>query len=153
MSTLMYERGSYGARLHIFSSVHYASHRLSRTVQRNGDPPPRPPHPAEVAQCSAEIEIMPSTRCAHSADHRHGVCRARGSIQKIFWSELNQRLQQIAQSYWVPMANCWPATRTAIDNGIWSYAYLRTRGNTIEAALPRCSETSWAFCFWASRSY
>ena len=39
MSTLMYERGSYGARLHlIFKRFITRLIELSRTVQRNGRP-------------------------------------------------------------------------------------------------------------------
>jgi alkylation response protein AidB-like acyl-CoA dehydrogenase len=56
-----------------------------------------------------------------------------GSIQKIFWSELNQRLQQIAQEIFGPYGQLLGGDSHAIDNGIWSYGYLRTRGNTIEA--------------------
>jgi alkylation response protein AidB-like acyl-CoA dehydrogenase len=62
-----------------------------------------------------------------------GVPGPEGSIQKIFWSELNQRLQQIAQEVLGSYGQLLAGDPHAIEEGIWSYAYLRTRGNTIEA--------------------
>jgi len=56
-----------------------------------------------------------------------------GSIQKLFWSELNQRLQQLAQELLGPYGQLAGGDARAIDKGIWSYGYLRSRGNTIEA--------------------
>ena len=62
-----------------------------------------------------------------------GVPGPEGSIQKIFWSELNQRLQQLAQEILGPYGQLLNADPLAVDGGAWSYGYLRTRGNTIEA--------------------
>jgi len=62
-----------------------------------------------------------------------GVPGPEGSIQKIFWSELNQRLQQIAQELLGSYGQLLGGDPHAVDNGLWSYGYLRTRGNTIEA--------------------
>ena len=62
-----------------------------------------------------------------------GVPGPEGSIQKIFWSELNQRLQQLAQEILGPYGQLMAGDSRAVDKGIWSYGYLRTRGNTIEA--------------------
>jgi alkylation response protein AidB-like acyl-CoA dehydrogenase len=62
-----------------------------------------------------------------------GVPGPEGSIQKIFWSELNQRVQQLAQEIMGPYGQLLANDPQAIDKGVWSYGYLRTRGNTIEA--------------------
>src|SRR6202046_3319377 len=100
MSTLMYERGSYGARLHlIFKGYITRLIQLSRNIQRNGKPASQDPIIRQkLAQCSAEIEIMRFNQMrAFSRITATGVPGPEGSIQKIFWSELNQRLQQIAQ--------------------------------------------------------
>src|SRR4029077_11126028 len=149
MSTLMYERGSYGARLHlIFKRYITRLIELSRTIQRNGRPaaedpliqrtgPPAAEDPLirqKLAQCSAEIEIMRFNQMrAFSRITATGVPGPEGSIQKIFWSELNQRLQQIAQELLGSYGQLLSGDTHAVDKGIWSYAYLRTRGNTIEA--------------------
>jgi alkylation response protein AidB-like acyl-CoA dehydrogenase len=60
MSTLMYERGSYGARLHlIFKRYITRLIELARTTQRDGRPASEDPIIRQkLAQCSAEIEIM-----------------------------------------------------------------------------------------------
>src|SRR6266852_4971736 len=136
MSTLMYERGSYGARLHlIFKRYITRLIELSRTIQRNGRPAAEDPLIRQkLAQCSAEIEIMRFNQMrAFSRITATGVPGPEGSIQKIFWSELNQRLQQIAQELLGSYGQLLSGDTHAIDKGIWSYAYLRTRGNTIEA--------------------
>jgi alkylation response protein AidB-like acyl-CoA dehydrogenase len=136
MSTLMYERGSYGARLHlIFKRYITRLIELARNIKRNGRPAAEDPIIRQkLAQCSAEIEIMRFNQMrAFSRLTATGVPGPEGSIQKIFWSELNQRLQQIAQEILGPYGQLLGGDPRAIDNGMWSYAYLRTRGNTIEA--------------------
>ena len=62
-----------------------------------------------------------------------GIPGPEGSIQKSFWSELNQRVQQIAQEMMGPYGQLLAGDSHAVDKGIWSYGYLRTRGNTLEA--------------------
>jgi len=56
-----------------------------------------------------------------------------GSIQKIFWSEMNQRMQQVAMEMLGPYGQLTKESDHAIDHGQWAHAYLRSRGNTIEA--------------------
>jgi alkylation response protein AidB-like acyl-CoA dehydrogenase len=136
ISTLMFERGSYGARLHLlFKRNIDRLIDLSRTFQRNGQPACRDALVRQkLAQCYAEIEIMRLNQLrAFSRITSTGVPGPEGSIQKIFWSELNQRLQQIAQEIFGPFGQLVAGDSRAVDNGIWSYGYLRTRGNTIEA--------------------
>lgn len=136
MSTLMYERGSYGARLHLlFKRNINRLMQIARTIPRNGrtaadDPVIR----QKLAQCYAEIEIMRLNQLrAFSRITATGVPGPEGSIQKIFWSELNQRVQQLAQEIMGPYGQLLAADAHAVDKGVWSYGYLRTRGNTIEA--------------------
>jgi alkylation response protein AidB-like acyl-CoA dehydrogenase len=136
VSTLMYERGSYGARLHLlFKRNIDRLIALSRTIQRNGHPAAADPLIRQkLAQCFGEIEIMRLNQLrAFSRLTSTGVPGPEGSILKIFWSELNQRVQQVAQEILGPYGQLVGGDRHAVDNGIWSYGYLRTRGNTIEA--------------------
>ena len=136
VSTLMYERGSYGARLHlIFKRAITRLIELSHKFQKDGHPAAQDPITRQkLAQCYAEIEIMRWNQLrAFSRVTATGVPGPEGSIQKIFWSELNQRLQQIAQEIFGPYGQLLAGDKDAVDNGIWSYGYLRTRGNTIEA--------------------
>jgi len=136
VSTLMYERGSYGARLHlIFKRNISRLIEIAGSTPRNGgtaveDPVIR----QKLAQCLAEIEIMRLNQLrAFSRITATGVPGPEGSIQKIFWSELNQRVQQLAQEIMGPYGQLLAADTHAVDKGVWSYGYLRTRGNTIEA--------------------
>ena len=136
VSTLMHERGAFGARLTpLFKRNIDRLIELSRTVQRNGRPAGQDPLLRQkLAQCYAEVEIMRVNQMrAFSRISSTGVPGPEGSIQKLFWSELNQRLQQIAQEMFGPYGQLVAGDAHAIDKGIWSYGYLRSRGNTIEA--------------------
>ena len=136
VSTLMYERGSFGARLHLlFKRNIDRLIALSLTFQRDGHSAAKDPLIRQkLAQCFGEIEIMRLNQLrAFSRITSTGVPGPEGSILKIFWSELNQRVQQIAQEMLGPYGQLAGGDSHAIDKGIWSYGYLRTRGNTIEA--------------------
>ena len=136
MGTLMHERGTFGAGLQItYRRNMERLIELAKTTRRNGRPAAEDPIIRQkLAQCYAEIEIM---RCnqmrAFSRISSTGVPGPEGSIQKIFWSELNQRFQQIAQELLGPYGQLEAGDDRAIDNGTWAYGYLRSRGNTIEA--------------------
>lgn len=131
MGTLMHERGTFGAGLQVsyrrnFNRLVEIAHQMKRT----GDPLVR----QKLAQAYTEIEVM---RCnqmrAFSRINETGVPGPEGSIQKIFWSELNQRFQQMAQEIMGPYGQLAHGSDDAFDEGQWSYGYLRSRGNTIEA--------------------
>ena len=131
MGTLMHERGTFGAGLQV--SYRRNFNRLveiARERKRTDDPIIR----QKLAQCYAEIEVM---RCnqmrAFSRINQTGVPGPEGSIQKIFWSELNQRFQQIAMEVLGPYGQLAHGSPDAFDEGQWAYGYLRSRGNTIEA--------------------
>ncbi|HLX42690.1 MAG TPA: acyl-CoA dehydrogenase [Bryobacteraceae bacterium] len=136
MGTLMHERGTFGAAL----QVNYRRNfnrlvEIARGIQRNGRPATEDPVIRQkLAQCYAEIEVM---RCnqmrAFSRINETGVPGPEGSIQKIFWSELNQRLQQVAMEILGPYGQLAQGACDAFDDGQWAYGYLRSRGNTIEA--------------------
>ena len=134
--TLMHERGTFGAGLQIIYKRNMDRLiDLSRTIHKNGRPAAQDPLTRQkLAQCYAEIEIMRLNQMrAFSRISATGVPGPEGSIQKIFWSELNQRFQQIAQELLGAYGQLEAADSHAIDKGIWSYGYLRARGNTIEA--------------------
>ncbi len=136
IGTLMHERGTFGAGLQIMYRRNIQRLvELARTTFRNGKPASEDPVIRQkLAQCYAEIEIMRWNQLrAFSRISATGVPGPEGSIQKIFWSELNQRLQQVAQELLGPFGQLTGAGEFAVDNGLWSYGYLRARGNTIEA--------------------
>jgi alkylation response protein AidB-like acyl-CoA dehydrogenase len=136
IGTLMHERGTFGAGLQIMYRRNIDRLiELSHSMQRNGRPASQDPIIRQkLAQCYAEVEIMRLNQMrAFSRLSATGVPGPEGSIQKIFWSELNQRLQQVAQEVLGAYGQLEGADGFSIDNGLWSYGYLRARGNTIEA--------------------
>ena len=136
IGTLMHERGSFGAGLQVMyrRNMERLIELSHSTPRKGGKAADDPLIRQKLAQCYAEIEIMRWNQMrAFSRISGTGVPGPEGSIQKIFWSELNQRFQQIAQEMLGPFGQLEQGDPLAIDNGAWSYGYLRTRGNTIEA--------------------
>lgn len=136
MGTLMHERGTFGAAL----QVNYRRNfnrlvEIAKTINRNGKPASEDPVIRQkLAQCYAEIEVMRLNQLrAFSRINETGVPGPEGSIQKIFWSELNQRFQQVAMEILGPYGQLAHGSPDAFDEGQWAYGYLRSRGNTIEA--------------------
>jgi alkylation response protein AidB-like acyl-CoA dehydrogenase len=136
MGTLMHERGTFGAAL----QVNYRRNfnrlvEIAKRIDRNGKPASEDPVIRQkLAQCYAEIEVMRLNQLrAFSRINETGVPGPEGSIQKIFWSELNQRFQQVAMEILGPYGQLAHGSPDAFDEGQWAYGYLRSRGNTIEA--------------------
>jgi alkylation response protein AidB-like acyl-CoA dehydrogenase len=136
MGTLMHERGTFGAAL----QVNYRRNfnrlvEIAKHIDRNGKPAAQDPVIRQkLAQCYAEIEVMRLNQLrAFSRINETGVPGPEGSIQKIVWSELNQRFQQVAMEILGPYGQLAHGSPNAFDEGQWAYGYLRSRGNTIEA--------------------
>jgi alkylation response protein AidB-like acyl-CoA dehydrogenase len=136
MGTLMHERGTFGAAL----QVNYRRNfnrlvEIAKKIDRNGKPAAEDPVIRQkLAQVYAEIEVMRLNQLrAFSRINETGVPGPEGSIQKIFWSELNQRFQQVAMEILGPYGQLAHGSPDAFDEGQWAYGYLRSRGNTIEA--------------------
>jgi alkylation response protein AidB-like acyl-CoA dehydrogenase len=132
----MHERATLGASIQIQFQRHFARLiELAHTVERNGRPAAGDPLIRQkLAQSYAEIEIMRLNQMrAISRTSIGGAPGPEGSIQKIFWSELNQRLMQVAMELLGPYGQLNKGSALAVDDGDWAYAFLRARGNTIEA--------------------
>ena len=131
IGTLMHERATLGAGVQIV--IRRGFERLveiARSLNKINDPLVR----QKLAQCYADIEIMRLNQMrAYSKMANGGTPGPEGSIQKLFWTELNQRFQQVAQEVLGPYGQLTKGSDYAIDDGIWTYSYLRARGNTIEA--------------------
>ena len=131
IGTLAHERGTFGAALQVnYRRTFNRLAEVAREMGRANDPLIR----QKLAQCYAEIEVMRFNQMrAFSRINETGVPGPEGSIQKIFWSELNQRMQQVAMEILGPYGQLAQGADDAIDDGQWAYGYLRSRGNTIEA--------------------
>lgn len=131
ITALMNERANLGSGMQVvFKRNLEALIARAHTVERHGvraseDPIIR----QKLAQAYLELEILSlNTNRALTSLSKTGVPGPEGSIQKLFWSEWNQRMQQTAQEILGPYGQL-----SDFDNGTWQYGYLRTRGNTIEA--------------------
>src|SRR3984885_15263330 len=136
IGTLMHERATLGAGMQIvFKRQFDRLVQLSHTIQRNGHTAAEDPVMRQkLAQSYVEIEIMRLNQMrAITRINQKGVPGPEGSIQKIFWTELNQRFQQVAAELLGPYVQLTKGDGHAIDDGAWAYSFLRARGNTIEA--------------------
>lgn len=126
ITALMNERANLGTGIQVlFRRNLNALISRARTMGRTSNPLVR----QKLAQAWLELEIFHlNTNRALTSLSKSGVPGAEGSIQKIYWSEMNQRTQQIAQEILGPYGQL-----SEFDEGLWQYAYLRARGNTIEA--------------------
>jgi alkylation response protein AidB-like acyl-CoA dehydrogenase len=131
ITALMNERANLGSGVQVvFKRNLEALIVRARTTERNGvraseDPIVR----QKLAQAYLELEILRlNTNRALTSLAKTGIPGPEGSIQKLYWSEWNQRMQQTAQEVLGPYGQL-----SDFDNGVWQYSYLRARGNTIEA--------------------
>lgn len=130
MTALMNERANLGAGMVMLRRNYDALLRRSKTTMRNGKPASSDPIIRQkLAQAYIELQILDHNSLrALTTTSKTGIPGPEGSILKLCWSEMNQRNQQIAQEilgHYGQLAD--------FDEGLWSYAYLRSRGNTIEA--------------------
>lgn len=130
LMALMNERANLGSSLYAqFEATMRELIKHCRTIHRGGkllceDPNVR----QKIAQAEIELEIFRlNTNRALSKANAGETPGPEGSILKIYWSEMNQRLSQAAMEILGDQAQL-----MSFDNGDWAYRYLRSRGNTIE---------------------
>jgi alkylation response protein AidB-like acyl-CoA dehydrogenase len=136
IGTLAHERATLGAGVQIVLKRQFDRLvQLAHTTIRNGKPAAEDPVVRQkLGQCFTEIEVMRLNQMrAISRINQKGVPGPEGSVLKIFWTELNQRFQQIATELLGPYATLTKGDPHAVDEGQWAYSFLRARGNTIEA--------------------
>jgi alkylation response protein AidB-like acyl-CoA dehydrogenase len=134
MATLGHERA--GTTPHI--RLQYEQRllaQLARSTQRNGtraadDPLVR----QKVAQFAIEAAILRYTAYRNVTKlQRTGVPGPEGSLLKIFWSEMEQRLKDAAIEIAGPFALLPRGERRSTDDGFWFYELLWSRSSTIYA--------------------
>ena len=131
IATLMNERANLGTGSYVlFKRNLDALIARSRTVKRGEKTASKDPVVRQkLAQAYLELEVFRLTNLrALSGMANSSVPGPEGSILKLYWSEMNQRMQQIAMEALGPHAQL-----EDFDEGRWVYNYLRARGNTIEA--------------------
>ncbi len=124
MTTLLHERGTLGTALATRAQITVAElAEHVRAVGRGADPLVR----QRIAQHHIDARALQLNGYrALTSMMRTGIPGPEGSILKLFWSELNQRMQETAVDVMGPIGQ-------VHNGGLWQHGFLRSRGNTIEA--------------------
>lgn len=134
-TTLMNERGTAAlAGVMRYRIIYDEIVDLARATMRNGAPATKDPLiRQQLAQFFVELEMMRFTSYrAFSKILKGGNPGPEGSISKLAWSELNQRMQEFAMALEGPASQLMRGSAHAVQNGRWQHHFLRSRANTIE---------------------
>jgi alkylation response protein AidB-like acyl-CoA dehydrogenase len=135
LTTLMHERGTFAlALVASFRNVFNDLCALARETKVDGAHAIKLPNVRQqLAQFYLEVESMKYVAYRNfSRLIRGGIPGPEGSISKLLWSELNQRMTEFALSLLGPRAALADGSKHAGETGWWVTAMLRARGNTIE---------------------
>jgi alkylation response protein AidB-like acyl-CoA dehydrogenase len=136
MTTLMNERGTAAfASAARFRIVFDEIVELARATLRNGVPATSDPVVRQqLAQFHVELEMMKYTSYrVFSKILKGGDPGPEGSISKLTWSELNQRMTEFVVGLQGPAGQLVKGSPHAVHSGRWQHHFLRARANTIEA--------------------
>ncbi|TMD54981.1 MAG: acyl-CoA dehydrogenase [Chloroflexi bacterium] len=124
MTTLLHERGTLGMSLANQAAITVnALTEHARRLGRGDDPLVRQRIAQHVTEARA---LFLNGQRAVTNTMKAGIPGPEGSLMKLFWSELNQRMQETA----FDLEGMYSQLK---DNGPWQYGFLRSKGNTIEA--------------------
>ncbi len=135
-TTLMNERGTSAlATVMRYRIVFDEIVDLARSIKRNGTAVSQNPViRQQLAQFYVDLEMMRFTAYrAFSKILKGGNPGPEGSISKLAWSELNQRMMELVMSLEGPASQLMRGSPHAVEGGRWQHHFLRSRANTIEA--------------------
>jgi len=135
ITTLMNERATLAlATVMRFRNTFEDLAELAQRVLRDGTCSLTPAQVRQtLAQFYVDVESMKYLAYRNfSSLKRGGTPGPEGSISKILWSELNQRMNEFALALQGPHAVLTEGSGEVMDHGRWQYGLLRSRGNTIE---------------------
>ncbi len=136
ITTLMHERGSLSFSIIVtFEQRLQALIELSRSSTLNGKPVLEDPQVRQrLARLYTDVKTFKLNTMRQMSTIGPGQLPGpEGSLLKLHWSELNQRLVELAFEIEGPFSSLAPDSVDAPFEGRWQYEYLRARGNTIEA--------------------
>jgi alkylation response protein AidB-like acyl-CoA dehydrogenase len=135
-TTLMNERGTSAlATVMRYRIVFDEIVDLARSTRRNGKPASQDPVIRQrLAQFYVDLEMMRFTAYrTFSKILKGGDPGPEGSISKLAWSELNQRMMELVMELEGPASQLMRGSPHAVEGGRWQHHFLRSRANTIEA--------------------
>jgi len=135
ITTLMHERGTLAIAVQVrFKMLLDTLLAKAKKTVRNGRPVTEDPVIRQkLAQAYMDVELLKLNGYRSITKMLKGEPGPEGSIGKLFWSELNQRMEELAVEILGPSALLEAGSPYAEDGGFWLYQFLRSRGNTIEA--------------------
>ncbi|HEY7122558.1 MAG TPA: acyl-CoA dehydrogenase [Ktedonobacterales bacterium] len=136
LTTLMHERGTLSLSVIVaFEQRLQALFELSRNSTLHGKPALQDQQVRQrLARLYTDVKTFKlNTMAQMSAIGQGHLPGPEGSLLKLHWSELNQRLVELAFELEGPFSALAPDSVDAPSEGRWQYEYLRARGNTIEA--------------------
>ncbi|MBI2890242.1 MAG: acyl-CoA dehydrogenase [Nitrospirae bacterium] len=135
IATLMHERGGVAVAIQVqIEQVLSSLFDLARRTGKNGRSAMEDPRiRQELARCYAEVQIARwNGYRSLTKIVKDGMPGPEGSFGKVFWTELNQRMQELALNLSGVFGLVPSGDPLTVDSGRWVYGYLRSRGNTIE---------------------
>jgi alkylation response protein AidB-like acyl-CoA dehydrogenase len=134
LTTLAHERGGAAPHARLRRELHGL---MALARRRRGSAAPTADDPRvrqQVAQLATEVQIAKLTAYRNvSGILRTGKPGPEGSILKLFWSEVEQRLMESAGALLGPYAGLTAGEPRAVDDGAWARELLWTRSATIYA--------------------
>jgi alkylation response protein AidB-like acyl-CoA dehydrogenase len=136
MTTLANERGTSALSQYVrYDQIFNDLVKLARATRKNGRPALEDPLVRqELARHYVDLQGFRYV-CyrVFSIIINGGTPGPEGSLLKLLWSELNQRMQETAMALQGTRNQLTADSAGAIDNGRWQVSFLRSRANTIEA--------------------
>ncbi len=107
---------------------------LAKRLTRHGRPVIEDPSVRQrLAQCHAELEMLRWTLYRNLTRRLQGhAAGAEGSIVKLYWSELYQRITELALAVLGPASQIADGP-LAEEGGRWQQRFLKSRGDTIHS--------------------
>jgi alkylation response protein AidB-like acyl-CoA dehydrogenase len=136
MTTLMNERGTSAFAVWLRFRITFDELvEMARKQIRNGRPATADPViRQQLAQAYIDLEgLRYVSYRTFSQILRGGTPGPEGSLSKVVWSELNQRMNELAMAIEGPASQLVRESPHAIEEGRWQFTFLRSRANTIEA--------------------
>ena len=129
MTTFGFERGGLGSAAR-FEGVVGALADLTRKVRAGGDPAVR----QRVAQARIESHVfrLNGLRALSRAQQGHAP-GPEASLTKLFWSEMDKRIQETAIAVQGPYGALAPQSSWALEDGRWQNGWLWAQAETIYA--------------------
>ena len=134
ITTLAHERGAAAPHTRLQMERRMIAQLAQRTGCNGGSAAHDPRVRQKLAQFAIEVEILRLTAYRNvSAMVRDGRPGPEGSILKLFWSELDQRMKDTAIEILGPAGLLLEESPRTVDHGFWSHDLLWSRAATIYA--------------------